>query len=139
MLFSKICANRSGENRTFYSRGWISKSVVATGHCVLKFLAAPLRKVVAKLSHFHDGIVLDDMRDFYFCERHQEKLQGKVDTEVEFASTPSGQCAFSKWLWRVPVVLTANLTTTNRDLLETSDFLANTDNRVLVTRTAPPT
>ena len=40
---------------------------------------------------FHDGIVLDDLRDFSFCERHQEKLQGKVDTEVEFASTPSGQ------------------------------------------------
>ena len=38
------------------------------------------------------------MRDFYFCELHQEKLQGKVDTEVEFASTPSGQYAFSKWL-----------------------------------------
>jgi len=88
---------------------------------------------------FHDGIVLDDMRDFNFCEMHQEKLQGKVDTEVEFASTPSGQYAFSKWLWRVPVVVTANFTTKNRALLETSDFLANTDNRVLVTRTAPPT
>ena len=88
---------------------------------------------------FHDGIVLDDMRDFYFCELHQEKLQGKVDTEVEFASTPSGQYAFSKWLWRVPIVVTANYTTKNRGLLETSDFLANQGNRVLVERTAPPT
>ena len=88
---------------------------------------------------FHDGIVLDDLRDFSFCERHQEKLQGKVDTEVEFASTPSGQYTFSKWLWRVPVVITANYTTKNRELLETSDFLANENNRVLVERTAPPT
>ena len=88
---------------------------------------------------FHDGIVLDDLRDFSFCERHQEKMQGKVDTEVEFASTPSGQYTFSKWLWRVPVVITANYTTKNRELLETSDFLANENNRVLVERTAPPT
>ena len=109
----------------------------------------PLVVQVGELEHFpdglrkfqrkiHDGIVLDDMRDFYFCERHQEKLQGKVDTEVEFASTPSGQYAFSKWLWRVPVVVTANYTTKNRNLLETSDFLANEGNRVLVERTAPP-
>ena len=88
---------------------------------------------------FHDGIVLDDLRDFSFCERHQEKLQGKVDTEVEFASTPSGQYTFSKWLWRVPVVITANYTTKNRELLETSDFLANKNNRVLIEHTSPPT
>ena len=70
--------------------------------------------------------------------RHQEKLQGKVDTKTEFASTPSGNYAFSKWLWRVPVVVTANYTTRNRDLLEQNDFLANKDNRVVVERTAPP-
>ena len=85
----------------------------------------------------HDGIVLDDMRDFYFCVRHQEKLQGKVDTKSEFASTPSGQHAFSKWLWRVPVVVTANYTTRNRDLLEHNDFLANPNNRVIVERAVP--
>jgi hypothetical protein len=109
----------------------------------------PLVVPVGDLEHFpdslrrfnrkkHDGIVLDDMRDFYFCVRHQEKLQGKVDTKTEFASTPSGNYAFSKWLWRVPVVVTANFTTKNRDLLEHNDFLANPDNRVVVERTAPP-
>ena len=87
---------------------------------------------------FHDGIVLDDMRDFYFCVRHQEKLQGKVDTEVEFAFTPSGNCAYSKWLWKAPIIVTANDTTRNRDLLKENDFLANGDNRVLVERSAPP-
>ena len=109
----------------------------------------PLVLAVGDLEHFpdgmrkfnrnhHDGIILDDMRDFYFCVRHQEKLQGKVDTKTEFASTPSGNYAFSKWLWRVPVVVTANYTTKNRDLLEQNDFLSNSDNRVLVERTGAP-
>ena len=109
----------------------------------------PLVLQVGDLEHFpdgmrkfdrklHDGIVLDDLRDFYFCVRHQEKLQGKVDTEVEFAATPSGKHAYSKWLWKVPVVVTANFTTRNSDLLQQNDFLANGDNRVLVQRTAPP-
>ena len=70
--------------------------------------------------------------------RHQEKLQGKVDTKSEFAATPSGQYAFSKWLWRIPIVVTANYTTRNRDLLDKFDFLWNPENRVLVTRAAPP-
>ena len=107
----------------------------------------PLVLGVGQLEHFpdgmrrfsrklHDGNVLDDLRDFFFCVRHQEKLQGKVDTETEFAATPSGQYAFSKWLWRVPVVVTANYTTANRDLLETNDFLGNSDNRVVVERRA---
>lgn len=107
----------------------------------------PLLVQVGDLEHFpdglrkfrrkeHDGVVLDDVRDFYFLERHQEKLQGKVDLEVEFASTPSGQYAFAKWLWRVPLVVTANYTTRNRDLLRTSDFLSNEGNLVLVERAA---
>ena len=109
----------------------------------------PLVLAVGDLEHFpdamrtfnrkrHDGIILDDMRDFYFCVRHQEKLQGKVDTKTEFASTPSGNYSFSKWLWRVPIVVTANYTTKNRNLLEENDFLANEDNRVVVERSAPP-
>ena len=108
----------------------------------------PLVLAVGDLEHFpdgmrkfsrkhHDGIVLDDLRDFYFCVRHQEKLQGKVDAVTEFAATPSGQYAFTKWLWRVPVVVTANYTTSNRDLLNNNDVLANADNRVLVKLAAP--
>ena len=78
------------------------------------------------------------LRDFAFCVRQQEKLQGKVDTETEFASTPSGQYSFAKWLWKVPVVVTANYTTKNRSLFETCDFLGNTENRVLVELAASP-
>ena len=66
-------------------------------------------------------------------------MQGNVDAEVDFASTPSGQYAFSKWLWRVRVVVTASYTTKNKDLLETSDFLSNKDNKVVVERVAYPT
>ena len=65
-------------------------------------------------------------------------MQGKVDTTAEFASTPSGQHAFAKWLWKVPMVVTANHTTRNADLLESNDFLGNPNNRVLVHRDAPP-
>ena len=110
----------------------------------------PLELKVGTLQHFpeamrrfdrdnFDGLVLDDVRDLTFLSEHQEKLQGKVDKAVEFASTPGGKCAYEKWLWRVPVVFTANYTTRNRELLQSNDFLGNQDNRVVVTRTAPPT
>ena len=82
----------------------------------------------------HDGIVLDDIRDFYFLVRHQEKVQGKVDRVVSFAETPSGGYAYRRWLWRVPIVVTANFTTKNRELLNTDDFLSNPENRVVVRR-----
>ena len=40
--------------------------------------------------NFHDGLVLDDVRDLKFLSDHQDKLQGKYDSRVEFASTPGG-------------------------------------------------
>ena len=85
----------------------------------------------------HDAVVLDDCRDFGFLVRHQEKLQGKSDANIEFASTPGGQLAYSKWLHRVPIVVTANHTTKNPQLLDDDDFLGNGDNRVLIRRSAP--
>ena len=108
----------------------------------------PLELKVGTLEHFpegmrafqrkkHDAVVLDDCRDFGFLVKHQEKLQGKSDARVEFASTPGGQCSFSKWLHRVPVVVTANNTTKNSELLDTDDFLGNLDNRVLVRLAGP--
>ena len=56
---------------------------------------------------------------------------------MEFASTPGGQCSFTKWLPRIPIVVTANLTAVNRHLLDTDDFLGNPANRVLVTLRGP--
>ena len=80
----------------------------------------------------NDALILDDVRDAYFFVRHQEKLQGRYDAKIEFATTPGGQCSYTKWLWRVPVVATANYTTTNLNLLESDDFLGNPLNRVVV-------
>ena len=80
----------------------------------------------------HDAIILDDLRDFNFCVLHQEKLQGKVSAKLEFASTASGMFAYSKWLWKVPLVFTANYTTRSRELLQTNDFLGRAENRVVV-------
>ena len=80
----------------------------------------------------HDGVVLDDVRDLAWIVRHQEKLQAKYDAAVEFGTTPGGQCAYFRWLYRVPTVITANFTTKNLDLLDSDDFLANSGNRVVV-------
>ena len=106
-------------------------------------LKAPLELKISKLDHFcdkrrqfnrkeHDAIILDDCRDFGWLVLQQEKLQGKYDLRVELASTPGGQLAYSKWLWKVPLVVTANRTTKNPNLLEHDDFLGNPANRVVV-------
>ena len=81
---------------------------------------SPLQLEVAELKHFpdgmrdfdrqiHDGIVLDDLRDFQFLVCHQEKMQGKVDRVATFAETPGGGYAYKRWLWKVPIVVTASL------------------------------
>ena len=109
---------------------------------------APLELKVGNLCHFpdgmrdfsrkkHDAVILDDCRDFRFLVERQEKLQGKVDAKVEFASTPGGKCKYTKWLHRVPIVVTANFSTRNRQLLDEDDFLGHPDNRVVVSRSAP--
>jgi len=80
----------------------------------------------------HDGIILDDVRDLTFLAEHQDKLQGKYDARVEFATTTGGTCAYSKYLFAVPIAVTANQSTRNLDFLHTHDWLKHTSNRVLV-------
>ena len=103
----------------------------------------PLVLKVGSLEHFpdgmrkfrkgyHDGIVLDDLRDMRFLVEHQEKVQGKYNAAVEFASTPSGQHAYVKDLFATPVVVTANYSTRNLQLLEEDDFLGHPENRRLL-------
>ena len=103
----------------------------------------PLVLKVGKLEHFpesmrtfdrdvHDGIVLDDLRDLQFLVDHQDKVQGKYNAEIEFASTPGGELAYWKDLFAVPVVATCNYTTKNLGFLETDDWLSHSDNRVLL-------
>ncbi|CAE8608571.1 unnamed protein product [Polarella glacialis] len=92
----------------------------------------PLELKVGTLPHFpdkmrlfdrnkHDAIILADIRDMAFLGDHQEKLQGKYNAKVEFASTLGGTCAYSKYLFQVPIVATVNFSTKNLDFLETHD------------------
>lgn len=76
----------------------------------------------------HDGVVLDDVRDLQFLVDHQEKLQGRYNGLVEFATTAGGTCAFLKDLYKVPFVLTVNNTTRNLDYLATNDFCSKPEN-----------
>ena len=85
----------------------------------------------------HDAVILDDVRDCQWLVDAQDKIQGKYDGELEFASTQGGTCAFELDLWRVPVAVTINYATRNRELLQTDDFLGHPDNRELVTFNKP--
>ena len=89
------------------------------------------------LAEQHDALLPDDVRDFLLLVQLQEILQGKVDAAVEFASTLGGQCAFKKWLWRLPIVVAANGTTKRRERLDVADFLGHPDGRVLVLPSPP--
>ena len=80
----------------------------------------------------HTGIVLEDVRDLQFLVEHQEKLQGKCDGLIEFASTPGGTRSYQRNMWRIPVVVTTNYTTRNLGLVHSDDFLGNPANRELV-------
>lgn len=115
---------------------------------VKSLFSNPLELKVGTLSHFpegmrsfsrkrHDAVVLDDVRDLAFLANHQEKLQGKYDSLVEFASTQGGTCAYAKDLFAVPMAVTINYSTLNLGFLESHDWLGNPDNRVLVTLAGP--
>lgn len=80
----------------------------------------------------NDAIVLDDLRDLLFLARHQDKLQGKYNKEVEFASTTGGTCAYFQDMYAVPVVATGNHSTLNLGALLTHDWLGLEANRLVV-------
>ena len=87
-----------------------------------------LRKFNRKI---YDGLVLDDIRDLKFIEDHQDKLQGKYDARLEFGTTAGGTCAYSKWLFRIPVVVTINFSTLHLEWLLSHDWLGRPGNRAL--------
>ena len=104
----------------------------------------PLVLEVRSLTHFpekmrsfnrraHDAVILDDLDDLLFLEGSQDKLQGKYNKEVEFASTQGGTCAYWKDLYAVPFVATANGSTKNLDALDKRDmWLGKQKNRIVV-------
>ena len=80
----------------------------------------------------HDGIILDDVRDMAFITDNQDKLQGKYDAHVEFATTQGGTCAYKKYLFATPIVVTGNFSTANLSFLQSHDWLGRDLNRVVV-------
>ena len=95
-------------------------------------------RLIGYSRNFHDGLVLDDVRDLQFVVEHQEKLQGKYNGVVEFASTAGGTCAFWKDLWKVPVVLTVNNSTRNLNFLVTDDLCSKQENVVFLSFPSRP-
>ena len=107
----------------------------------LSLFQRPLELKVGVLEHFPegmrrferdkiDGLVLDDVRDLTFLSDHQEKLQGKYSGPVEFGSSPCGERAYWRDLFRVPVVVSVNDSTKNLHFLRPGghDFLGKADN-----------
>ena len=110
---------------------------------------APLKVQIGNLTHFpdtmrkfqrghHDGIVVDDVRNLSFVIQHQEKFQGKYSEAVEFGASPCGQSAYQRYLFKIPMVVTINFTTSGRELLHEDDFLGNAKNRILFELSEPP-
>ena len=127
----------------------LGQSFVGKTEWSKSLFARPLELKIGPLTHFpekmrtfsrqlHDGVVLDDVRDLEFLAQHQHILQGKYDERVEFASTPGGQCAYRRWLYRVPFVATVNYSTANLEYLRSHDWLKKPENCVLVELQAPP-
>ena len=89
-------------------------------------------KMVEFKRGLHNAIILDDVRDLDFLVLHQEKLQGKYDNRIEFATTQGGTCFYTKYLFQIPTVVTINCTTRNMGFLDDNDWLSKPQNRVLV-------
>lgn len=84
-----------------------------------------------------DGLIFDDVRDLDFVVSNQEVFQGKYSEALEFSSTQGGTCAFSLYLFKVPIVVTINFSTKNRAFLQDNDFLMKSSNRVVVSWPPP--
>ena len=80
----------------------------------------------------HDGIVLDDVRDLEWVSDYQDKLQGRYNNLVEFASTQGGTRAYFCDMFCIPIVVTINFSTKNLGYLETHDWLGKPENRSIV-------
>ena len=110
---------------------------------VKSLFANPLELKIGALPHFpdamrgfrrneHDALILDDVRDLQFLADNQDKLQGKYDTRVEFATTAGGTCAYRKYLFATPAAVTINFSTANLHFLDSHDWLSKPENRVLI-------
>ena len=73
---------------------------------------------------------LDDVRNATFVTDHQRVAQSRYDdAEILFASTSGGTCEYTKYLYRVPFIVTANPSTENLEYLHTHPWLGKAENR----------
>lgn len=127
-------ASRSG--KTELAKSWFRTPCAMTVGDLLSVFPAKMRKYNRR---YHDGIVLDDIRDLQFLVNFQHVFQGKPDQEIGFAEdTKGGSCSYSKLLFATPFVGTFNDSTKNIDLLYTDDFLSKNENCVVLHLTEPP-
>ena len=121
--------------KTELAKSWFRRPLVMkVGHLV-HIMPEKMRQLDREL---HDGIVFDDVRDLDFLVQHQHAMQGKPGEEVWFAETEGGTRAYSKNLFKLPMVATANKSTKNQQFLETDDFLGHPKNRVVLRLTKKP-
>ena len=88
-----VVLGSSGKGKTEWAK-WLFKNALELPVGDLTHFPDGLRAFDRKC---HDGLILDDIRDMAFVTNHQDKLQGKYDRAVEFASTQGGTCAFTKY------------------------------------------
>jgi len=66
-----------------------------------------------------------------------KEAKGVGDEELEFGTTQGGTCAYKKYLFRVPIVATANMSTEHLEYLESPEahgFLGREENRAVPRR-----
>ena len=81
----------------------------------------------------HGAIVLDDVRNMKFLTDHQHILQSRYeDDDITFASTSGGTCEYTKYLYRVPFIVTANPSTDNLEYLQSHPYLGDPENRYIL-------
>lgn len=122
-----ITLGESGKGKTEWTKSLFKRPFVLQIGALGQF-PDRMRKFERKL---YDALVLDDVRDLKFVEDHQDKLQGKYDALLEFGTTAGGTCAFTKWLFRVPVAVTINFSTRHLEWLVSHDWLSRPGNRAL--------
>ena len=107
-------------------------SIVHQEACTHPIQGTHLRQFMDVILSVIFGIILDDVRDMAYITDNQDKLQGKYDAHVEFATTQGGTCAYKKYLFATPIVVTGNYSTGNLGFLQSHDWLGRDLNRVVV-------
>ena len=121
--------------KTELAKSWFRKPLGIKVCHLVHIMPQKMRELNREVN---DGIVFDDVRDLDFLVQHQHALQGKPGEEIWFAETEGGTRAYSRNLFKLPMVATVNKSTKNLHFLESDDFLGNPKNRVVLRLTKQP-